>query len=77
MGMDCPSARDKTINSTFCATHLEFIILVRDDEDTIEVPDVDVELGWGIPDHTTFDNVVAKALFHFTPNDADRNHSLT
>ena len=72
MGLEYPDAQDNSLNSTFRATRLEFIILARDDEFNIAEEDDDVELEWRIPEQDTFDMVVGQAVNRFTAVEHER-----
>ena len=58
---------DLTLDTTFRATRLEFIILARDNDDVLLDPDTDDDVTeWGIPEQDVFDDVVARAVNIFT-----------
>ena len=71
-GVNCDN--DSSLNSTFRATRLEFIILACEDDN--EDLDED-ELEWEIPDQDTFDEAVGMAVELFTADDPDRIMSLS
>ena len=52
-GILCPDAYDKSLDSTFRASRLEFVLLVREDPDTDDDDDEDEDLEWGIPGRDT------------------------
>ena len=62
------SNEDLTLDSTFRATRLEFIILARDNDDVLLDPDTDDDdMEWGIPNQEVFDDVVAPVSYtHLT-----------
>ena len=71
-GVNC-NDDDSSLNETFRATRLEFIILACEDDDE----DVDEDdLLWEIPDQDTFDEAVGRAVEIFTEKDPDRITSL-
>ena len=75
-GVECSDAQDKSLDTSFRATKLEFIILARDTDDTVFDIDADSDLEWEIPDQETFDKVVSEAVYAFTLGHLDRIHSL-
>ena len=67
-----PESQDLTLDSTFRATRLEFIILARDNDDVLLHPDKDDdEIEWGIPEQELFDEVVARGVQIFTKDSPD------
>ena len=68
-----PKAQDLTLDSTFRATRLEFIILARANDDALLNPDKDDddEVEWGIPEQELFDEVVARGVQIFTQDSPD------
>ena len=65
-GVNCD---DSSLNTTFRATRLEFILLVCEDDDE-DLEDNDLE--WEIPDQDTFDEAIGMAVEAFTATDPDR-----
>ena len=70
---DGVSCDDNSLNETFRATRLEFIILAcEDDDEDVE----DDDLLWEIPDQETFDEAVGLAVEKFTETEPDRIMNL-
>ena len=75
-GILCPDAYDKSLDSKFRASRLEFVLLGREDPDTLDEDAEDEDLEWGIPDRDVFDEAIAAAIYDFTKDNEARIHSL-
>ena len=74
-GLDCPDVHDKSLDTTFRATRLEIVLLVRETP-TGSDGEEEEDLEWGIPSQEVFDEAIAAAIFSFTETEESRIHSL-
>ena len=67
-----PDNEDLTLDTTFRATRLEFVVLSFDSDDVLLDPGTDDDdMEWGIPTQEVFDDVVARAVNIFTKDNPD------